>query len=354
MVHPQSRSHAGRPAAPGHDTFVSLVVPVLNETASIRPFLSAVVPILKDVAAQPDVLGGYEVIFVDDGSTDDTAAEILRARSKDASIKLLSLSRNFGKDIALAAGLDFADGRAVVPMDVDLQDPPNLLPQMVDKWLEGYDVVYGVRADRNSDSRLKRVTANAFYALYNKMSHTRIPANAGDYRLLDRKVVAVIKQLPERIRFMKGLYAWVGFRQTSVTFTREMRAVGETKWSFWRLWNFAIDGITASTTVPLRIWTYLGASISLLAFLYAGFLILDVFLHGTDVPGYASIMVVMLFFGGLNLVTLGILGEYIGRIFTEVKGRPLYVLADKIGFEEPAPMDQESDEPTWIAAPISS
>ena len=153
---------------------------------------------------------------------------------------------------------------------------------------------------------------------------------------------------------MKGLYAWVGFRQTSVTFTREMRAVGETKWSFWRLWNFAIDGITASTTVPLRIWTYLGASISLLAFLYAGFLILDVFLHGTDVPGYASIMVVMLFFGGLNLVTLGILGEYIGRIFTEVKGRPLYVLADKIGFEEPAPMDQESDEPTWIAAPISS
>ncbi len=354
MVNLRPRSLSQMSIDPVQDNLISLVVPVLNEATAIEPFLSRIVPILRTISARQDLKLGYEIIFVDDGSSDSTATAILKARANDPAIKLLSLSRNFGKDVALAAGFDFARGRAVVPIDVDLQDPPELLPEMIDKWLEGFDVVYGVRIDRNSDSQMKRFTANAFYYLYNRMAHTRIPPNAGDYRLLDRKVVAVIRQLPERIRFMKGLYAWVGFRQTAVTFTRDARVAGETKWSFWKLWNFAVDGITASTTAPLRIWTYVGASVSLLAFLYAAFLMIDVWTSGRDVPGYASIMVAILFLGGLNLLTLGILGEYIGRIFTEVKGRPLYILSDKIGFEETATADAQLEQPRWIAAPISN
>jgi len=315
---------------------VSLVVPVHNEEDSIAPFLERTIPILDALIKErgPDL--SYEILFIDDGSSDGTLSVLENCRNADNRITILTLSRNFGKDQALAAGLSYAAGQTVVPIDVDLQDPPELIPDMIEKWAEGYDVVYAARADRSSDSRLKRFTARLFYRVFNAMADRPIPEDAGDFRLLSRDVVDVLNRFPERARFMKGLFAWVGFRQCSLPFSREQRAAGETTWSYWKLWNFAIDGITSSTTVPLRIWSYVGAVIAFIAFFYAGLLILRTVIFGIDVPGFASLIVLILFFGGVNLLSVGILGEYLGRTYTEVKSRPLYIVRDMHGISEKA------------------
>ena len=315
-------------------TLISVVVPVHNETGSIEPFLKRTRPILDQVM---DALHGdvtYEILFVDDGSTDATLDELLAERRADPRIRIVTLSRNFGKDTALAAGLEHACGQAVIPIDVDLQDPPEVIPQMVEKWVAGFDIVTARRADRSSDTWLKRTTAKAFYKVFNMLSERPITPDAGDYRLLSRTVVDVLRQFPERARFMKGLFAWVGFRQTHVDYVRAEREQGVTKWRYWKLWNFAIDGITTSSTVPLRIWTYVGAGAAAVAFLYGGTLAVRTLLYGRDVPGYASIMVAVLFLGGLQLLSLGIIGEYLGRTYTEVKGRPLYIVRETFGVEE--------------------
>jgi len=313
---------------------ISLVVPVHNEEDSIAPFLERTLPILDAIIEErgPDL--SYEVLFVDDGSRDRTLSVLKTYRDEDSRIAIVTLSRNFGKDQALAAGLAHAAGETVIPIDVDLQDPPELIPDMIGKWVEGYDVVYAARADRSTDSWAKRFTARSFYRIFNAMADRPIPDNAGDFRLLSRDVVEVLNRFPERARFMKGLFAWVGFRQCSLPFSREQRAAGETSWSYWKLWNFAIDGITTSTTVPLRIWSYVGAIIAFVAFAYAGLLILRTLIYGVDVPGFASLVVLVLFFGGLNLLSVGILGEYLGRTYTEVKGRPLYIVRDTLGISK--------------------
>ena len=308
---------------------LSIVVPVHNETGSIEPFLARTTPVLKGLARNFD----YEIVFVDDGSTDATLAELLAARKADPRIKVVALSRNFGKDTALAAGLAHATGKGVIPMDVDLQDPPEVIPEMYAHWRAGFDVVNARRADRSSDTWLKRTTSRAFYRIFNQMADRPILEDVGDYRLLDRRVVDVINQFPERARFMKGLFSWVGFSHTTVEYQRAERHAGTTKWKYWKLWNFAVDGITSFTTVPLRIWSYVGALIALLAFVFAVYLIIRTLVLGADTPGYASIMVAVLGLGGMNLLSLGVIGEYLGRTYTEVKGRPLYIVDKTFGFE---------------------
>ena len=316
---------------------VSLVVPVHNEEESIAPFLDRTVPILDAVVEKHGPDRTFEILFVDDGSRDRTNDVLEEHRADDPRIAIVTLARNFGKDQALAAGLSYTAGQSVIPIDVDLQDSPELIPDMVDKWVEGYDIVYAAREDRSSDSPLKRLTATTFYSVYNAMAERPIPRDAGDFRLLSREVVEVLNRFPERARFMKGLFAWVGYRQCALPFSREERSTGETSWSYWKLWNFAIDGITSSTTVPLRIWSYLGAIIAFIAFTYAGFLVIRTLIYGVDVPGYASVVVLVLFFGGINLLSVGILGEYLGRTYTEVKARPLYIVRDTAGLDERTP-----------------
>jgi len=308
---------------------LSLVIPVKDEEAAIGPCLERVIPILEamgDPAAR-----SFEILFVDDGSTDTTLEVIRKAHAADRRIRGVSLSRNFGKEAALTAGLDAARGKGVVPLDVDLQDPPEALPKMIAKWREGNDVVYGVRDNRETDSLPKRLTADLYYRAHNWLSSDKIPEHAGDFRLLDRRVVEVIRRMPERNRFMKGLFAWAGFKQAAVSYHREERKVGKTKYNYWKLWTLAIDGITSASTVPLRVWSYLGAFVALGALAYAAFIVIRTLTSGVEVPGYASMMVAVLFLGGLQLLSLGVLGEYVGRILTETKGRPLYVVREEIG-----------------------
>jgi glycosyltransferase involved in cell wall biosynthesis len=238
--------------------------------------------------------------------------------------------------------LDYARGDAVVPIDADLQDPPELIADMIVKWREGYEVVYARRSHRESDDVSKRVSASLFYRLHNWIAEVRIPDNTGDFRLMDRRVVEAVKHLPEKTRFMKGLFAWVGFKQIGIDYAREARAAGTTKWRYWKLWNFAIDGITGSSTVPLRIWTYFGMGLGLLTFAYAFWLVIHTMLYGNPVPGYASLMVAVLFLGSLNIVATGVLGEYVGRIYSEVRNRPLYLVREMRGLEA-----QEDQAKTW-------
>lgn len=311
---------------------LSLVTPVFNETGAIAPYLRRVVPIVEAAVQAVDPAATFEIVFVDDGSTDATADELRVARAADARVKIVLLSRNFGKDTALTAGLEYTQGAAVIPLDVDLQDPPEVIPAMIERWQAGFDVVTGRRIDRSSDTLVKRATARAFYRVFNRMADQPIAQDAGDFRLLSRRVVDILKTFPERARFMKGLFEWVGFNQCAVDYTREARETGASKWRYWRLWNFAIDGITSATTAPLRVWTYIGAAAALAAFVYAGFLVAYTLTGHGDVPGYASLMVVVLFFGGLNLLSLGVIGEYLGRTYTEVKGRPLYIVREAMGF----------------------
>lgn len=307
------------------DILLSIIIPVFNEEDTIEPFLDRVLAPIGQACRQVCEHAGFELLFVDDGSSDRTLARLMAARLTTPQIEVLSLSRNFGKDAALTAGLRNARGQAIIPMDVDLQDPPEVIPELVARWRAGAEVVNVVRSDRTSDTSTKRLSAEWFYRVYNHLADRPIPENVGDFRLLDRVVVDALLELPERTRFMKGLISWVGFRQDQVAAPRGARAAGTTKWRMWKLWNFAIDGFTGSTTMPLRIWTYFGATAAVVGFLYGFYLVVRRLALGTDTPGYTSLMVAILFFGGVNLIALGIMGEYIGRIAAEVRGRPLYV-----------------------------
>ena len=319
----------------GTRQLLSVVVPCYNEEPVVEAFHDRLSAAVSDLALD------VEVVYVDDGSRDRTAAVLDGLRRRDERVSIVDLSRNFGKEIALTAGLDHAAGAAVVPIDADLQDPPELIPALFAKWREGYEVVYATRAARDSDTPAKRLTASWFYRVHNWLADIVIPADTGDFRLMDRRVVDALKRLRERGRFMKCLFAWVGFRQTGVEYRREARAAGKTKWRGLRLWNLAIDGITSSSTVPLRIWTYVGFAISSLAFLYAMFLFARALFFGIDLPGYTSIMVAVLFMGGINLLTLGIIGEYLGRTYHETKNRPLYLVGDYYGFDSNQAQAQE-------------
>ncbi len=313
---------------------MSVIVPVKDEEDAIVPFVARVTPILDGLLPAQGRQRTWEILFVDDGSEDRTLAAILQANQRDERVRAVSLSRNFGKEAALTAGLDFAAGQAVIPIDVDLQDPPEVIGDMLAKWRDGYEVVYGVRTNRQSDSLPKRLTADLYYRAHNYLSSDKIPEHAGDFRLLDRSVVEIIRQMPERNRFMKGLFAWSGFRQAAVEYERSPREVGTTKFRYWKLWTLALDGITSASTMPLRIWSYIGVVIAFFTLLFAVWVVAKTILFGSDVAGYPSLMVAILFFGGLQLISLGVLGEYVGRILIETKRRPLYVVRSKIGFAE--------------------
>ncbi|MBA2935371.1 glycosyltransferase family 2 protein [Sphingomonas sp. CGMCC 1.13654] len=306
---------------------ITILVPVKDEEDGIAPFVSRVSVILDGLNESE----GWEILFVDDGSRDRTLAEVAVQHARDPRVRCISLSRNFGKEAALSAGLDHAAGQAVIPLDVDLQDPPEVIADMVRSWRDGFDVVYGVRRNRESDSIPKRLTADLYYRAHNYLSADKIPEHAGDFRLLDRKVVDVIRMMPERNRFMKGLFAWAGFRQTAVHYDRAEREVGTTKFNYWKLWTLALDGITSGSTLPLRVWSYLGGGVAFGTLLYAAYLVVRTVVRGGDVPGYPSLMVAILFFGSVQLISLGVLGEYVGRILVETKHRPIYVVRETIG-----------------------
>jgi glycosyltransferase involved in cell wall biosynthesis len=315
----QPRSRAGKR--------LSLVTPMHDEFEALPGFFAAVRPVLDRIGMD------WEIVCVDDGSGDATVQGVLAAREADPRIKLARLARNFGKESALSAGLALARGDVVVPIDADLQDPPELIETFVARWEEGYDVVYGVREDRSSDTAAKRATARAFYRVFNALADARIPPDTGDFRLMDRKVVEAVNALPERNRFMKGLFAWVGFNQVGVPYARPPRTQGQSSWRYWKLWNFALDGITSFSSWPLRVWSYLGLGTAVLAFLAAFVLAVWTLVHGSAVRGYPSLMVTLLFFSGLQMLALGVLGEYVSRLYQEVKGRPVYIVSQSFGFD---------------------
>jgi glycosyltransferase involved in cell wall biosynthesis len=317
------------------DPLISVVVPVFNEDESIDAFLDAIVPELVKAGVR------FEIIFVNDGSSDGTLDMLIERAARMPELKAVNLSRNFGKEAAMTAGLDQAAGDAAVLIDVDLQDPPELLGRFIGLWRQGYDVVYGLRQSRAGDGRLKTVTAGLFYAVFNWMSATPIPHNVGDFRLIDRRVIDALAQLPERGRFMKGLFAWVGFPSIAVPYVRPARSFGQTKWNYWRLWNFAIDGIVSFSSAPLRVWTYCGAALALGALCYAAFILLDVVFFGIAVPGYASLILVLLFSTAANLISLGMIGEYVSRLFVETKRRPIYLVEGIYGRPSKTPAEPE-------------
>jgi glycosyltransferase involved in cell wall biosynthesis len=305
------------------EPFLSIVAPCYNEEEVIDIFLEKIFEVLQRLGRS------FEIIFVNDGSRDNTL-EVLKAKSqKYAGVRVINLSRNFGKEAALTAGIDASRGEVVVPIDVDLQDPPELILEFVKKYEEEYDVVVGKRADRTTDTHAKRISAELFYKMHNKISDIEIPHNVGDYRLMSRRVVEELKKLPETQRFMKGIFAWLGFKTAVVEYKREERAAGDTSFNGWKLWNFALDGITSFSTAPLRIWLYIGMVLAFIAFLYGSWIIFKTLLFGADTPGYASMITVVLFLGGIQLMGIGILGEYIGRIYLESKNRPVYIVEDE-------------------------
>ena len=299
---------------------ISIICPCYNEADVIDEFVRRLSSVLsKNISA-------YELVCVNDGSTDSTLPKLLALQKEPLALRIIDLSRRFGKEAALAAGLDHASGEAVIIIDADLQDPPELIPQLVASWQDGNKVVVARRVDRSSDTLMKRQSARAFYRLHNLISDTAIPLDVGDFRLMDREVVDVLCKLPERQRFMKGLFSWVGFDYAVVDYVREKRASGQTKFNWWHLWNLGLEGITSFSTAPLRIWTYVGLAISTAAFLYGGYIFARTIVFGVDVPGYASLLIAILFIGGVQLISLGVIGEYIGRIYMESKGRPIYVV----------------------------
>lgn len=308
---------------------ISIIVPTYNEGANIDALLARLSPILSEVGLS------WEIIFVDDGSSDDTLSRISSFHQINSRIKAVSFSRNFGKEIGIAAGLDHAQGAAVILMDADLQHPPELIPTFIERWKNGSSIVFGQRTDRSTDSLFRRGLTRLFYRVFAMFGETPLPQNAGDFRLLDRKAVEALRGMGERARFSKGLYAWIGFKSVGVPFEAAERRSGHSKFKPNVLFRFALDGIISFSTVPLRLWTYIGALISGIALLGALYSIISTIISGVDVPGFATLIVSITFFSGIQLLSLGIIGEYIGRIFAEVKGRPLYIVDEKIGLMEP-------------------
>lgn len=307
--------------------FISCVIPVFNEEAVITDFVTALYHMLGTLTQR------FEIIIVDDGSRDKTVEKVL-ALSKEYHVKLLSLSRNFGKEIALTAGLEHCSGEVSIILDADFQHPIEMIPLFLNHWAQGYDMVYGTRTHRESEGYLKRGFAHLFYWLMHNITKIDMPDNAGDFRLMDKKIIAALQQFPERTRFMKGLYAWVGFRTIGLPFEVKERAGGKSSWRFSRLTELAITGITSFSDVPLRVWGFIGFVISLFSMIYAVYIVTDTMINGTDFPGFPTLIVAIMFLGGIQLLSIGIMGEYIARIFTEVKQRPKYLLQMKVGFDE--------------------
>jgi glycosyltransferase involved in cell wall biosynthesis len=299
---------------------LSVVVPAFNEAEVLPEFHRR----LSDTLDRMPVTA--EIIYVNDGSRDETLGVLFGLQRRDARVTVLDLSRNFGKEIALTAGLDHARGDAVVVLDADLQDPPELIPRLLDGLDEGYDVVYGKRTSRRGEGPLKRTTAYLFYRVIQRLSRVRLPQDTGDFRILSRRAVDALRQLREQHRFMKGLFAWIGFAQKAVPYEREPRLRGATKWNYWRLWNFALEGITSFTTAPLRLATYMGLATAASSFAYGGYVVVKTVIFGNPVAGYPSLLTVILLLGGIQLMTLGVIGEYLGRMFDESKQRPLYLV----------------------------
>jgi glycosyltransferase involved in cell wall biosynthesis len=301
-----------------HPAF-SVVIPAFNEAEGLTTFHRRLVTVMERI-------GSWEAIYVDDGSNDQTRQTIERLRQDDPRIALVCLSRNFGKEIATTAGLDHAHGDAVIVIDADLQDPPEVIPQLVAAWRQGFDMVCARRRARDGETTLKKLTAHVFYRLMRHTGRIRLPDDTGDFRLMSRRVVEAVRELREQHRFIKGLFAWVGYPTTTVLYDRAPRDVGCSKWSYWKLWNLALEGITSFTVMPLKIATYVGLIVALLSVAYGAQVIVKTLLFGNSVAGYPSLMTVMLFLGGIQLMTLGVIGEYLGRIFNETKNRPLYLV----------------------------
>jgi len=305
---------------------ISIIAPFYNEGNGISYFYESLISLLNKVSDFE-----FEVICIDDGSSDNTLEQLIFLSKNDSRFRIIELSRNFGKEAALTAGIDASLGDAIIPIDSDLQDPPELILDLINEWIGGAEVVLARRIDRSSDAFIKRKMAELFYRFHNQLSTIKIPENVGDFRLMDRMVVEALKKLPEHNRFMKGLFTWVGFKTITIDYVRRPRAVGESKFSGWKLWNFALEGFTSFSTAPLKMWSYFGVVGAMCTFFYALFIILKVLLFGVDVPGYASLLLAVLFFGSLQLISLGVLGEYIGRIYMETKNRPIYVIRKQYG-----------------------
>lgn len=334
-VAPAARGDSAQRLGRSRRTRLSVVIPFFNEGANIASLFARLTPALDGLGVD------WEVVCVNDGSRDDTLDRLLDAHDGDDRIKVVDLSRNFGKELALSAGLTHTTGDAVVPMDADLQHPPELLPAFLEKWREGYDVVVAVRHARVGQSLKHRMFARMFYWIFDHLSEIKLPREVGDFRLMDRRVVDVINRMPERTRFMKGIFAWVGFRQAAIPYEQGERAGGDTKWGFVKLLRLSLDGLTAFSTFPLRVWSVVGMALSGVAFIYILIRLVRTIFHGIDVPGYESLLVAVLFLGGIQLITLGIIGDYLGRVFAEVKGRPLFIVRSAHGFAADNEYDDE-------------
>ncbi|WP_036291358.1 glycosyltransferase family 2 protein [Methylosinus sp. PW1] len=310
---------------------ISVAIPVFNEAANLRPLVARLKPVLERCAAS------FEIVFVDDGSSDATLARLRELHREDARVKAVSFSRNFGKEIAIAAALDHSRGAAVALMDADLQHPPETIAEFVAKWREGYKNVYGVRRDRAGEPLMRTLFANLFYGLFDRFGETPLPRGAGDFRLLDRQAIDALSRMRERARFSKGLFAWIGFKSIGVPFEVEERASGRSKFNYSKLIRFALDGLMSFSSVPLKVWAVIGITVSTFALAMAAYYFWRTVFYGVDVPGYASLIVSIAFLGGMQLFSLGVLGEYIALIFGEVKGRPLYLVAERVGVEDDEP-----------------
>ncbi len=308
---------------------VSVIVPFHNEAGNVAPLYERLASVLDGSGES------WELVCVNDGSRDATLAALLGLAARDARVRVIDLSRNFGKEAALTAGLDHARGAVAVPLDADLQDPPEAIPVLLAKWREGYDVVNATRVSREGDGAVKRWTAHMFYRVMNRLSDVPIPRDTGDFRLIARPALEALKRLPERRRFMKGLFAWIGFRTTTIAYHRAPRHAGRTSWTYWKLWNFALEGVTSFSSAPLRLASYLGFAVSVFAFVYAAVTIFRKLVYGNPVQGYPSLLVAILFLGGVQLIALGMIGEYLGRLYEESKQRPLYIVREVIGGSAP-------------------
>ncbi len=319
-----SESAQPKPGTPGRAPparpALSVVVPCYNEALGLAEFHQRLSAVMQSIGRS------WEVVYVNDGSRDDTLACMEALRARHPQVGLINLSRNFGKEIALTAGLDQAAGQAIVVIDADLQDPPEIIPELVAVWDTGIDMVYAQRRAREGETWLKKLTADLFYRLMQRLGGVRLPRNTGDFRLLSRRALDALLQLRETHRFMKGMFAWIGFPSQAVLYDRAPRHAGSSSWNYWRLWNLAVEGITGFTLMPLKIATYLGLLVAVFALVFGGQLIVRTLLFGNQVPGYPSLMAVILFLGGVQLMTLGVIGEYLGRVFNETKQRPLYLV----------------------------